>query len=717
MRLLKVLVYGDIDLNFMDGSAVWLVSLSKMLVQNKNIKVDLLLKAPEKEDRLVSSLKNIKNLRVIQPYDECSTLPLSIPEDRLDVSSACKIIKHLDDINDYHLIITRGQNLALSLTNYSSLQSRTIPYVTDFEHDMNKSTIEEREILSKIYDYYNNMFLQTEHTRTAFKKLINVDGSKINILYPMIPNIEKVPNFYNKRNQLIYAGKFHEDWHTEQIIDVAQTFQYIHPNVKFLIVGDKFQDALRKPEKQQHIKSKLKTTSNIDWVGAVSREQSQLYIEESDLGIAWRSARLDNNESVELSSKVLEYGRLGKPALLRRTKMHEEILGVDYPLFVSSEKEFELKTINVLSNFELYQNSAKMIFEAVQKFTFSQSYKRLHKFFWSFYRDKTRIVFAGHDLKFAQLIIEEFRKNPDYEVKIDQWDSHTKHDEKLSKKYSEWADVVFCEWGLGNVSWYSKHKKEGQKLIVRLHFQEKDLNFLRESDIEKVDKFIVITPYMFEEFCRLFDIPRKKVIYIDNLVRNEIFESEKISDCKYNLGIIGILPARKRLDLAIDIFEELWQEDNRYRLFIKGKRPEELEWLMARKKEREYYECLMRRIYTSPWRDSVIFENHGNDIGEWFKKIGHLLSTSDYEGSHVAVSEAMASGTHPVIINWAGATTIYPEKYIFNTTNSMIQAIKDFKYTTQETDEMKEYAQNKFKAAIQNNKIFNVIESLFTICD
>lgn len=48
MRRLKILLYGDIDLNFMDGSAIWLTSIAQMLTQSKGIKVDLLLKAPEK---------------------------------------------------------------------------------------------------------------------------------------------------------------------------------------------------------------------------------------------------------------------------------------------------------------------------------------------------------------------------------------------------------------------------------------------------------------------------------------------------------------------------------------------------------------------------------------------------------------------------------------------------------------------------------------------
>ncbi|EGO5074369.1 glycosyltransferase family 4 protein, partial [Enterococcus faecalis] len=339
MKVLKILLYGDIDLNFMDGSAVWLVSLSKMLTQNKNIALDLLLKAPESKTHLVSSLKGIDNLNIIQPYSGNSLV--SIPKDRLDVFSAAKYMQALDFEKQYHLIITRGQKLALELMKYKNLQSRLVPYVTDFQHEKCKSTLEERKSLKKIYGYYNAMFLQTKETKEAFKKLIRVDGEKIQLLYPMIPNITSQPYFFNKRNRVVYAGKFHEDWHTEEILDSAQKFYFSQNHVKFLFVGDKFQDRLREKENQTRIKNKLNLLENVDWVGAVSRESAQDIIKNSDVGIAWRSADLDNDNSVELSCKLLEYGRLGKPTLVRRTKMHEEILGEDYPLFVDTQEEFE----------------------------------------------------------------------------------------------------------------------------------------------------------------------------------------------------------------------------------------------------------------------------------------------------------------------------------------------------------------------------------------
>jgi hypothetical protein len=43
---------------------------------------------------------------------------------------------------------------------------------------------------------------------------------------------------------------------------------------------------------------------------------------------------------------------------------------------------------------------------------------------------------------------------------------------------------------------------------------------------------------------------------------------------------VGIVPWGKRLDRAVDILDKLWNKDNRYKLRVKGKRPEELPWML-----------------------------------------------------------------------------------------------------------------------------------------
>src|SRR5699024_7090776 len=189
--------------------------------------------------------------------------------------------------------------------------------------------------------------------------------------------------------------------------------------------------------------------------------------------------------------------------------------------------------------------------------------------------------------------------------------------------------------------------------------------------------------------------------------------TQKTKDSSLNLGILGILPARKRLDLAVDVFEKLWEKDNRYKLFVKGKLPQELPWLMGRKKEKEYYDQLFNRINSAPWRKNIIFEKHGSDIADWFKKIGYLLSTSDYEGSHVAVSEAMASGTVPIIRNWKGAETIYPEEFIQPTIEKMVEKIEEVVPTKEYREKLKTFADHKFSKEEICDEIETLIETLY----
>lgn len=153
-----------------------------------------------------------------------------------------------------------------------------------------------------------------------------------------------------------------------------------------------------------------------------------------------------------------------------------------------------------------------------------------------------------------------------------------------------------------------------------MHLQEKDTVYPKQFSMNKIDKIVAISPYVFEEFYRLLKLPRDKMIMIYNVVDLEKFNKKKDKNSKYNLGIIGICPKRKRLDLAVDIFEGLWQKDNRYKLYIKGKLPQDYTWLWNKEDERNYFEKVFERIETAPWRDSVIFDGFGNDIDLWLTK-------------------------------------------------------------------------------------------------
>lgn len=275
-----------------------------------------------------------------------------------------------------------------------------------------------------------------------------------------------------------------------------------------------------------------------------------------------------------------------------------------------------------------------------------------------------KVLIAGHDLKFIKFYVDHLESSS-HEVKIDQWENHVVHNLKESFELLDWADIIFCEWGLGNTIFYSKNKRPHQRLIVRLHRQELETSYLTQAKHDNIDAFITVSPYIFEEFSRTFNLPREKMHLIYNNIDLEKFKNKKFKDRKFHLGMVGYLPKLKRMDLALDVFEKLYKEDSRYMIHFKGKRPEELRWLWRIDNEKEFYKEQFQRIEDAEWKDNVIFEPFG-DVVDFYNRMEFILSVSDVESFHLAVAEGMASGAVPIITNWEGSDSIYSTDFIVN---------------------------------------------------
>jgi len=313
----------------------------------------------------------------------------------------------------------------------------------------------------------------------------------------------------------------------------------------------------------------------------------------------------------------------------------------------------------------------------------------------TFAQDKKKVLVAGHDLKFAKFIMKKIEEDDGLELLVDQWQGHDKHDEAKSFELLRQADTIFCEWGLGNAVWYSKYKKSGQRLITRMHLQEITTRHPEKFTHHNIDAYIMVSPYWLEKFVHDFSLERQKCKMIYNLVDVELLNKPKTNDCRFNLGMIGDVPQRKRLDKALDIFEILYHQDKRYKLFVKGRRPESYPWMLSksRKEEMDFYRNQYKRIEDNGWQNNVIFESFG-PIDEWLQKIGFVLSVSDFESFHLAPAEGMASGAVPVVLKWPGAETIYPKKYISDTVNEAAKTVRENNFS--EGYQVIKYAKDRF---------------------
>ena len=286
------------------------------------------------------------------------------------------------------------------------------------------------------------------------------------------------------------------------------------------------------------------------------------------------------------------------------------------------------------------------------------------------------VLVAGHDLKFAQSTIDALITDG-YEVLLDQWESHTQHDEDHSMDLLSQADAVFCEWGLGNAVWYSHNVRPDQRLIVRVHSQELFRPYLKQIDTTSVDKFVFVGELIRDAAVISHGIPEKSTVVIPNPVDIKALELPKKPNAEFGIGFVGIVPQSKRLDRALDVLEALQKKDSRFHLRIKGKTPDDYPWMANRPEEMAFYEEQYDRIakLNSLNLGSVIFDGFGPDMADWYRNVGFVLSVSDFESFHLTLADGAASGASSYSIAWPGADLIYPLEWLSASTSELTEAL------------------------------------------
>jgi glycosyltransferase involved in cell wall biosynthesis len=422
------------------------------------------------------------------------------------------------------------------------------------------------------------------------------------------------------------------------------------------------------------------------WHGGQPRAEAMRLAAEGDIGLSWRHPELD--ASLELSTKVLEFGQLGLPVILNRTPMHEALLGADYPLFAASLDDVADVAAAALDP-DVFTLAAGRTSAAAASFTLDQAAGRLRTYLRRAVEAggprpasgtgagaPLKVVIAGHDLKFFTPLIAYFRLQPGLEVRVDQWAALGEHDEAASRELAEWADVIICEWCGPNAVWYSRHKRRDARLLVHLHRFELYSPYPKQVRFGQVDQVICVSEHYRRLTHERTGWPASKIVTVANPLDLVQLDRPKLDGARFQLGLIGIVPSRKRLDLALDVLEELRRDDDRYVLSVKSGMPWEHWWVWQHQEERAHYSEAFRRVQRSPLlRTAVVFDDAGPDVPAWLRRIGLVLSVSDDESFHLAPAEGMASRAVPVIRHWPGAETIYDTRWIRDTTPEMAAAV------------------------------------------
>ena len=273
-----------------------------------------------------------------------------------------------------------------------------------------------------------------------------------------------------------------------------------------------------------------------------------------------------------------------------------------------------------------------------------------------------RVRVFGHDLKFMRELADVLGERAELDVAVDEWRTAGAKNDGITENLARSAQTLVAEWARPNAIWLSQVKRPDQHLVVRLHRFEIESAYPQRIDIDAVDAVVYIAPHMGRRIRDELGWPVEKLVYVPNYTDLAGLDRPKHPGARFTLGMVGIVPSLKRFDLALDLLAAVRREDPRFTLLVRSQMgwAHPPSWQNAAERH-EAQRCLERVEKDPLLRGAVGFDAFGRDMPAWYRKVGHILSLSDVEGSHAALCEGMGSGAVPVIRGWQGAAEAYGE--------------------------------------------------------
>jgi len=691
----RVLVYGEQDLNLVDGSSVWQASVIEVLAGIPDVQVDVLLRASVRRRILVGDLEQLPNVRFIDPWSTSSGI-VRPAGPRLDAAEAADALQRLEARADYDAILLRAPQVCRRLLAAPSLLERCWIYLTS-EASIADMAGETEAVLRGC----RRVLCQTPEVRESLLETASdvLLPERITVLPPMIRPWEgALPRW--ERGQpfrLCYSGKFAADYLIEETVEAFAEARQRLPFLEFHVYGDKFHGD---EGFERRVRAAFAHTEGLHWHGAKPRHLVNEALSSCHAGISWRTSAFD--ESRELSTKVLEYATLGLPVLLNPSAIQRRVFGDDYPCFVESGTD----VVDVLARLTAEEGQHADVQRHVKGVAAAYGFPAARRTLAAAlaadaaaaprrHRSsrRLRVLLAGHDLKFAKHVERYFREHRGDRVDVETWVAHERASPTSDPELAERADLIWCEWCLGNAVHHSKRLRDGQRLVVRLHHQELRLPHRQKVRWDRVDALVSICPGDARDLASDLGARGDIVRYIPNLIDCDALAAPRQPDTGFRIGMLGFSPSMKRPDLALDILAGLRARDRRYSLSLKGQLPWSYPWLWGRPEERAYYTEFFRRVRET---EGVHFEGFG-EVAPWFATVGTILSTSDYEGSHQAVAEGMAAGAVPCIRSWPGAAELYPTDHVFDRVADAVEMIEARRASAQDhAERCREHARREF---------------------
>lgn len=271
------------------------------------------------------------------------------------------------------------------------------------------------------------------------------------------------------------------------------------------------------------------------------------------------------------------------------------------------------------------------------------------------------------------------------------------HMEKL-EEWMKWADICWFEWCDDILVYAGKlNIAKEKKIICRLHSYEAFTNYPARVNWNCVDRLIFISESIRKYTVKTFGIDEKITTVIPNGVDLSHFNFKNRSS-GFNVAYVGYINYKKGPMLLLQVFKALYDCDNRYNFYIAGQF-----------QDPRYSLYFKQMVAEMGLEKNYNFEGWQTNLDKWLEDKNYILCTSVLESQNMSVMQAMAKGIKPIMHNFAGASEIYPRKYLWNTVNEAVLKISDAEYNS---NEYRNFVIDNYSLNMQLKSIISLLEDI-----
>lgn len=300
----------------------------------------------------------------------------------------------------------------------------------------------------------------------------------------------------------------------------------------------------------------------------------------------------------------------------------------------------------------------------------------------------------GEDM-FLRDIIINLRK--EYDIKFFQRQS----EDEFFRMYHD-CDIAWFEWCDQLIINATQSPKIPPKVICRLHSYEFFTDMPAQVDWNKIDKLVFVSETVQSLFKQKFNCRPDIMTCIENGVNMEKFTIPENKQYNKRVVFLGLMNYKKGPELLLQCFSAIHKYDPSFNFHIAGDHQDERIAL--------YYDYMAHHL---PFK--INFDGWIKDPAPYLTDKDFVISTSLFESFQYSVAEGMAQGLIPLVHNWPGSLSTYPNNNIFLTTDQCVDIIRDFENLENKDVErkaMREFIGDNYSLDKQMQSIREMLQSL-----